>query len=371
MIDPGFTTPTMAALFSPEARIQAMLRVEAALAVSQAKAGIIPFESADEIRLVCERVHPNPDSLLAQGWIAGTPVLPLLDYLRLNLSTDSALCVHRGATTQDIVDTATMLQLLSAATVLDEQARVCADSLRTHLATFGAVPVMARSFLQLAEPTTFNLRGANWLAPLVDAIVSMNRLSFPVQLGGAIGDRFGLVDDGGRGFADQLKLDECDIVWHTDRTPIVAIVQSFEQLVRWAAKVASDLVFLAQSGDATMRSGGSSAMPNKRNPIDAIRVLASAATFSGLATIITGAAPHQLERGAGSWHAEWFALPLLAQNAAATLDALGHAISSLVINAADIEVPEERARAAALVAARVIARYDEHLGQQGADDGQA
>lgn len=371
MIDPGFTTPTMAALFSPGARVQAMLGVEAALAVSQAKAGIIPFEAADEIRIVCERVHPNPEVLLAQGWIAGTPVLPLLDYLGENLSAGSALCVHRGATTQDIVDTATMLQLLSAATVLDQQARVCADSLRTHLVTFGAMPMVARSFLQAAEPTTFNLRGANWLAPLVDAINSLNRLSFPVQLGGAIGDRFGLVDDGGRGMADELELDPCDIVWHTDRTPIVTIVQSIEQLVRWAAKVASDLVFLAQSGDATMRAGRSTAMPEKRNPIDAIRALASAASFSGLATVITAAEPHQLERGAGSWHAEWFALPLLTQTAAATLDAVGQALGSLVINAADVEVSDERAHAAALVAARVIARYNEDFGQQGADVGQA
>ncbi len=158
MIDPGFTTPAMATLFSPGARVQAMLRVEAALAASQAKAGIIPPEAADEIRIVCDRVHPNPEALLAHGWTAGTPVLPLLDYLRENLSTDAALCVHRGATTQDIVDTATMVQLFSAAKVLDQQARVCADSLRTHLATFGAAPMMARSFLQLAEPTTFNLQ---------------------------------------------------------------------------------------------------------------------------------------------------------------------------------------------------------------------
>ena len=371
MIDPGFTTPMMAALFSPGARVQAMLGVEAALAVSQAKAGIIPSEAADEIRIVCERVHPTPEALLAEGWVVGTPVLPLLDYLRENLSTDSALCVHRGVTTQDIVDTATMFQLRSAALVLDEQARVCADSLRTHLATFGATPMMARSFLQLAEPTTFNLRGANWLAPLVDAIASLNRLSFPVQLGGAIGDRFGLVDDSGQGLADELELDPCAIVWHTDRTPIVTIVQSINQLVRWAAKVASDLVFLAQSGDATMRAGRSTVMPDKRNPIDAIRALATAASFSGLATIITSAQPHQLERGAGSWHAEWFALPLLAQTAAATLDAVGEALGSLVINAADVEVSAERAHAAASVAARVIARYDKCLGQQGADDGQA
>lgn len=370
MIDPGFTTPTMAALFSPGARVQAMLRVEAALAISQAKAGIIPFEAADEIRIVCERVHPNPEGLLAQGWVAGTPVLPLLDYLHQQLSTHTALCVHLGVTTQDIVDTATIFQLLSAATVLAQQARVCADSLRTHLATFGATPVVARSFLQPAEPTTFNLRGANWLAPLVDAIDSLNRLSFPVQLGGAIGDRFGLLDDDGQGMADELELDPCDVVWHTDRTPIVTIVQSIQQLVRWAAKVASDLVFLAQAGDATMRAGRSTAMPDKRNPIDAIRALASAASFFGLSTVITAAAPHQLERGAGSWHAEWFALPLLAQTAAATLDAIGQALDSLVINAADVDVSDERAQAAAFVAARVIAKYDRGLGQQGADDGQ-
>lgn len=370
MIDPGFTTPSMAALFSPGARVQTMLRVEAALAVSQAKAGIIPTEAADEIRIACERIHPDPEGLLTEGWIAGTPVLPLLDYLRESLSADGAQSLHLGATTQDIVDTATMCQLLAAAKVLDRQARECAASLRSRLSTFGSTPMMARSFLQLAEPSTFDLRGANWLAPLVDAIESLNRLRFPVQLGGAIGDRLGLVDDGGHGFADELDLDPCEVVWHTDRTPIITIAQSIEALVRWAAKVASDLVFLAQSGDATMRAGRSTAMPDKRNPIDAVRALAGAASFSGIAAVITAAAPHQLERGAGSWHAEWFALPLLAQTAAATLDAVDQALGSLVIHGADVAVPEERVRAAAVVATRAIARYDV-LGQQGADDGQA
>ena len=359
MIDPGFTTPPMAAIFTASARVQMMLRVEGALARSQAADAVIPATSANEIAAVCALTHPHAEQLLLDGWEAGTPVLPLLDYVRSQLSPQGLPHVHYLATTQDIVDTAMMLHMQQAFSVLDSFAGNAAASL-AGLSQYGDLPIMTRTFLQPAEPSTFNLRLAHWLSPLLDGIEAMREAQFPLQFGGAIGDRFG--QRWSLTLANELFLHPRFIPWHTDRQPIVDLVEIIGRLVRWAAKVAGDLVFLAQSGEATMRAGGSTAMVHKRNPIDAIRALAAADAFYGVASIITASRPHELERAAGSWHAEWFAIPLIAQTASATLDAVGRALESLTIHSADVVVPPGRAEAASVLASATLDRSRDILG---------
>jgi 3-carboxy-cis,cis-muconate cycloisomerase len=361
MIDPGFTTPEMAEIFSPVARVRAMLRVEAALARSQGIDGVIPTAAGDEIERLCALEYPDPVKLLVDGWEQGTPVLPLLDYLRAKLSTESAAHLHYLATTQDIVDTAMMLQLKQSFSQLDELARSAGHALQTQRA-FGDTPVMTRTFLQSAEVSTYNLRLAHWLSPLSDAIEVLRQQRFPLQFGGAIGDRVG--QQWSLTMVNELFLDPRFVPWHTDRTPLIDLVQAMAQLVRWAAKVASDLVLLASTNDVTMRAGGSTAMAHKRNPIDAIRCLAATQSFQSLASTITSSGPHELERAAGAWHAEWFAVPLIAQTAAAALDAVGHALASLTITSANVEVAPNRAAAAAELARIVLERANPILSTQ-------
>ena len=129
-----------------------------------------------------------------------------------------------------------------------------------------------------------------------------------MQLGGLIGDRMSIADDVVDGVADRLGLDSRP-PWHTDRAPVIDIVNAVTDLARWAAKVAVDIAHLVQLGEITTRAGGSSAAAGKRNPIDAMRATAAAEACLGVATVVLHAKPHELERGLGSWHAEWFAAP--------------------------------------------------------------
>jgi 3-carboxy-cis,cis-muconate cycloisomerase len=359
MIDPGFTTPAMAEVFSADQRVYLFMYVEAALASAQAELGLIPQSAADEITVATVEHHPNPEGLLLDGWDAGTPILPLLDYLRNLLPEDARPWLHYCATTQDIVDTATLLQMQSTVAILHTQALGIGLALVDAIRDFGDAAMMTRSLLQPAEPSLFCLRAAHWLAPFASAMNQLFHLQYPVQLGGPIGDQLDIDVALTVKFAEHLGFVPVHLAWHTNRAPLIAIVEQFHRLVRAAAKIASDLVFMAQSGEATMRSGGSTAMPHKRNPIDAIRCLAAAAAFDGAASIVTSAKPHELERSAGSWHAEWFAIPLIAQTASAALESLGRALANLTIVRADIDVPDNRREAARRVADLAVRNFDD------------
>ena len=134
--------------------------------------------------------------------------------------------------------------------------------------------------------------------------------------------------------------------WHTDRAPIIALVDIATDLARWAAKVGGDIAQLVQLGEITTRAGGSSAAAGKRNPIDAMRATAAAEVCLGVATVITHAKPHELERGLGSWHAEWFAVPLVFQTAGAAMEAIGAALASLDVEPSALVVADDRRAAA-------------------------
>ena len=359
MIDPGFTTPGMAEVFSADQRVYWFMYVEGALASAQAELGLIPQAAADQINMAVVEHHPNPEGLLLDGWDAGTPVLPLLDYLRDLLPEKARPWLHYRATTQDIVDNATLLQLQSTVAILHPQALGIGLALVDAIRDFGDAPMMTRSLLQPAEPSLFCLRAAHWLSPFATAMNQLVHLQYPVQLGGPIGDQLDIDPALTRKLAEHLGFTPVHLAWHTDRMPLITIVHTFHRLVRAAAKIASDLVFMAQSGEATMRSGGSTAMPHKRNPIDAIRCLAAAAAFDGAASIVTSARPHELERSAGSWHAEWFAIPLIAQTASAALESLSRALAHLTIVPTNIDVPDNRREAARRVADLAVRNFDD------------
>ena len=152
-----------------------------------------------------------------------------------------------------------------------------------------------------------------------------------MQLGGLVGDRDGLSDTVCDGVAQRLGLDEAPVAWHTDRAPVVDLLRLAVDFARWAEKVAGDLALLASFDEVTMRAGGSTAAAGKQNPIDAMRAMAAAEACVGVTAIVTSGKPHELERGLGSWHAEWFAVPLVFMTAAAALEAAGDALSSLTV----------------------------------------
>ncbi len=338
---PGFSTDRMDEIFSLSSRVAAMCAVEAAVATAQGAAGDIPHDAAAAIVAACE--EPVDPEILADGWKVGTPVLGLLDALRGRLPEDAREHLHRGLTTQDVVDSAAMVLGSEAMRHLDDLAGDAEASMCKIIRQFGHIATQARSFLQPADVTTVGFRTARWLSQMDR--VRRRPTSLHAQLGGLIGDRMGISDEVGYAVARQLGLDD-RLPWHTDRTSVIALVTQVVDFARWADKVGTDIAQLVQLGEITTRAGGSSAAAGKQNPIDAMRAMAAAEVCLGVSTIITHAKPHELERGLGSWHAEWFALPLVFQTAGAAMEAIGAALATIEVQPSTLVVADDRRAAA-------------------------
>ena len=336
MLDPGFTTDAMARVLAPEARVAAMCRFEAALARGQAHVGVVPVAVSDQIARVCAAGVGDAAAVLAEGWDAGTPVLPLLERLRAALDDEAAGWIHHGATTQDAVDTGMVLQAREALDVLRGDLVALARGLRDVAVVHRDTPAAAWTFLQPAVPTTMGRRVAGWLSPVVVHLTDLRRLTstLPLQLGGpsgtldALGDQAVEVVDA---VAAELGLAAPELPWHTDRTVVATLVGALERTARTMATIGTDLALLAHDGVVRMRAGGSSSMPGKRNPIDATRAVAAAEACSGVASVVTRGRPHELERAVGGWHAEWMAVPLVLHTVAAAVEATRRAVDTLEV----------------------------------------
>jgi 3-carboxy-cis,cis-muconate cycloisomerase len=373
-LHPGFSTPEMTEIWTAERRVGAILHFEAALALGLAEAGVAPEEEAKAIAEACAQPLADPERILASTWELGTPLIAILDEVRNRLGTEEQRrWVHHGATTQDAVDTAQMLQARDGLTLLEESLTGLAKSMLELVEAHRHQAQIGRTFLQNARPTTFAMRIALWLDPLLTHIETLRvaRASLPLQLGGPVGNRVELGQAAGQvvsAVARRLGLSGTTVAWHADRTRMWRLVGAIQDASRSLAKVALDVALLNQSeiAEVTVRSGGSSSMSDKRNPIDAILALAAADACQGAAAMITHGRPHELDRGLGSWHLEWFALPLVFHTAAAefraiqrlldTLDADPAAMASRVgASAGELSVVD-------LQIDSVISRYHEVLG---------
>jgi 3-carboxy-cis,cis-muconate cycloisomerase len=291
---------------SDEAWLRGMLEAERALAAAEARVGVISEEEAGAVAAACAGTF-EAAALAADGRRVGNPVEPLVRALR-----EQAERAHWGATSQDVLDTATALVARDAgALVLDELnglAAACATLADRHRATVMA----ARTLLQQAVPTTFGLKAAGWLVGLLDARRRLLAVELQAQLGGAAGT---LALFGRRGvevlalFAEELGLAEPPLPWHARRGPVLELVGALDAVAGAADKVALDVVLLAQTEVAEVRvadPGASSTMPHKRNPVPAVMARACARRVRALAGVFT--AEHEHERAAGAWQAEWEAL---------------------------------------------------------------
>jgi 3-carboxy-cis,cis-muconate cycloisomerase len=343
--------------------LQAMLDVEAALARAQAAAGVIAAEHADTIAAACRAERYDIDELGAQAAAVGNPAAPLVRALRAQVGDPAAGDVHRGATSQDVVDSATMLVARRALDALLDDLGGAAEA-AARLADEHRATVMAgRTLLQQAVPISFGLKAAGWLVALDEAaqrLDAVRRSRLAAQLGGAAGTLAGQVDAGidvlSR-FARELELAEPVLPWHTTRTRIAELATALGEGSGAMAKVAGDVVLLAQTEVGEVREGGdgdrggSSAMPHKHNPVAAISALAGARQAPGLVANLLAAMEHEHERAAGAWHAEWGPLREL-------LRATGSAAAWLRDCLGRLEVDPERMRANlddALLAERVAA----------------
>jgi 3-carboxy-cis,cis-muconate cycloisomerase len=305
---------------SGRAWLQAMLNAEAALATAEAQVGLIPHEAAEAIVSCCEATRFDPEELGRDGRAAGNPVPPLVKALTAavsEVSEDAARYVHKGATSQDIVDTAAMLVARRALDLilaeLEGISLACARLSEEHRQTIMA----GRTLLQQALPTTFGLKTAGWLVSVLEVRRKLSEVrdrGLAAQLGGAVGTLASLGKSGisvlGE-FGRELELAEPTVPWHTERTRIAEIGGSLSLVAGVLGKISLDVILMAQTevGEVTEPTeggrGGSSTLPHKRNPILSVTAAANTRRVRGLAQSLYGAMSGEHERAAGAWHAEW------------------------------------------------------------------
>jgi 3-carboxy-cis,cis-muconate cycloisomerase/3-oxoadipate enol-lactonase len=316
-----------------------MLDVEAALAAVQARLGLIPVGAAQAVAAAC---RAGVDPAVIDPAATGNPAEPLVRALRAALPDDVAPYVHKGATSQDIVDTAAMLVVREATgrllADLDAAAKTAADLAATHRHTI----LSGRTLLQPALPTTFGLVAAGWLTGLhesASALRNVRDTRLAVQFGGAAGTLAALDDHGltvADALADELGLAAPTGPWHTDRTRIAEIAGALGTVAGAVAKVARDVVLYSQAEIGELSDGadrgGSSTLPQKRNPVAAVAAAAGAAQAPGLVATLLAAMPHEFQRAAGAWHAEWRPLRALLETTGSAVHWLRDCLATLVVN---------------------------------------
>ena len=382
LFGPIFVPDAFREAVSGGAWLQAMLDAEAALAVAGARAGLIPPEDAEAIARRCDAGLFDAGEIGHRGRPAGNPVPALARALTEEVAKTSpaaARHVHRGATSQDITDTAAMLvsrRLLDLIlTEVDGIADACARLTREHRDT----PMAGRTLLQQALPTTFGLKAAGWLVPVLEARRKLRQVrasGLAVQLGGAAGTLASLGNSGPsvlREFALELGLPEPPLPWHTDRTRISNIAEALSLLAGVLGKISQDVVLMAQTevGEVAEPAGdgrgGSSTLPHKRNPILSVTAAANARRVRDLSRTLGAAMVQEHERAAGAWHSEWEAL-------SEALALAGGAAANVREATEGLEVYPERMRenldrtGGMLLAENVTTRASASLGRLAAHD---
>jgi 3-carboxy-cis,cis-muconate cycloisomerase len=295
------------------------------------------------------------EALCEEGQADASPVVPLVRALR-----ERAPDAHGPATSQDILDTAAMLvskqgrELVLAE--LDGVATACAGLAETHRAT----PMIARTLLQEAVPTTFGLKAAGWLVAVVDTRRRLAAVTLPAQLGGP----GGTLDPAETArFAAAVGLAEPVVPWHVHRRPVVELAGALDAAAGACAKIGLDVVLLAQTevGEVSESGGGaSSSMPHKRNPAAAVLARACARLVHANASLLTGG-EYEHERAAGAWQAEWPALSAALAFAGGAAAAARRSLERLTVDAARMEenvAGDDTGSAEALVD-RALAHYRE------------
>jgi 3-carboxy-cis,cis-muconate cycloisomerase len=320
------SSAAMRAVCDDAAYLQHMLDFEAALARAEAATGVIPASSAGPIAKACKADAFDLAALAEAATRSGNLAIPLVKALTAEVAKadpEAARYVHWGATSQDVIDTATMLTLRAAIDALlgdlDRAVTGFAKLAKQHRDT----AMVARTWLQHALPMPFGLKLAEYAAALHRSRTRLQRLrneALALQFGGAAGTLAALGDKGlpvAEKLAQELKLPLPDAPWHTHRDRIAEAASVFAILTGTCGKIARDVSLMMQTDVAEAFEpsgegrGGSSTMPHKRNPVAAATALAAATMAPNLAATIFAAQVQDHERSAGPWHAEWPTLPML------------------------------------------------------------
>ncbi|WP_328989288.1 lyase family protein [Kribbella sp. NBC_01245] len=335
LFGPIFGESAIADATSDRALLRALCDAEAALAEACAHVGLIESHQAAAVAKACaELAAMDPAELGLEAVAGGNPVIPLAR--RLQSAVPQA---HFGATSQDILDTALMLISRDALALVVTDLRAIETAVASLADAHRSTPMIGRTLLQQAIPTTFGALAAIWGMSFVRVIEGLS-LELPAQVGGAAGTMAGWHPHGFEvraRYAENLGLVDPGYVWHTDRTPVTQLAGALGSAAAAIAKVATDIVLLSQSEIAEVSEqapGGSSAMPHKQNPIAAITARASAAQAPGLVATLLAAGSPELQRGAGPWHAEWPALVSLLRATGGAANRLRTSIEGLRVDPA-------------------------------------
>ena len=331
---PLFTDDEISTLLSDGAFVRALVEVEVALARAEARAGVIPAKAAEQI------AQANADKVdvaaLTRGTIrSGFPIIAFVQELRKQVRPEAAPFIHWGATTQDIMDTACVLQLRAVIKVLRARLGEIARHLSALAKDHRDTVLAGRTHGQQALPITFGLKVASWIAPLVrhvERLVEISPRLLVVQFGGAAGTLAALGEKGlqvTNEFAKELNLGEPIMPWHTQRDGFVEFAGWLSLVTGSLGKIAQDVILLAQTEvgeageSAEAERGGSSTMPQKSNPITSELIVAAARTNAALLSAMHQAQIQEHERATHGWQVEWLALP---QMILLTGGALKHAL---------------------------------------------
>lgn len=316
----AFGTPRMRQVFADTSLVARYIDVEIALARAQARCGVIPAEAAQAIGRESRLERIDFEHMRHETDVVGYPILPLVHQL-VAMCGDAGRYVHWGATTQDIMDTANVLQVREALELVDADIAalraILADLARKHRDT----PMAGRTHLQQALPVTFGYKAAIWLAMFdrhQQRLAQLRERVLVVQFAGAAGT---LASLGSKGFevqqalAEELELGVPATTWHVARDGFAEAVNLLALVTGSLGKIAVDIMIMASTEYAEVYEpfvkgrGASSTMPQKRNPISSELMLAAAKAVRQHAGLMVDAMVQDFERATGPWHAEWIALP--------------------------------------------------------------
>ncbi|WP_328698452.1 3-carboxy-cis,cis-muconate cycloisomerase [Streptomyces sp. NBC_00342] len=364
LLTPGWAGSPVEAASADRAFLQAMLDAEAALTRALGAPPTVRARIEEAAR--ADRFDPRDLGLRARE--GGNPVIPLLADLRAAVGEEAAAWVHRGATSQDILDTSLMLVARRARAHILADLDATAASLARIATEHRATPMPGRTLTQHAVPTTFGLKAAGWRHLVLDARDRLASLALPAQLGGAAGTLAAL---GGRtglltAYAAETGLDEPLLPWHVLRTPLAELGAALALTGGALGKIAADVLVLSRTeiGEVTEGAGGtSSAMPHKANPVRATLIAAAARRLPQTAAVLLSCLAAEDERPAGAWHAEW-------QTLREALRLAGGAARDAAELTAGLTVQEHRMRAnldlteGLIVSERLIAALEPLVGPQ-------
>jgi 3-carboxy-cis,cis-muconate cycloisomerase len=325
ILDRLFRFEVLERVLSQESLLEQMLRFEAHLAMAEAAAGVIPENAAVQIARCCTLNVLDMDALAEGAAADGNVAISLVRQLTCAVAAvdpEAAAYVHWGATSQDVIDTAAVIQMRDAARVIIGEVRRLCGTLKNLTVKHRFTVMAGRTWLQHAIPTTFGFKTAQML----DAVMTMqarlvehNRTYSLLQFGGAAGTLAAFATGGGMVAADLargLDLRNPKVSWHANRIPFAELAVSLGLLSGTLSKIAHDVVLLSQTEVAELAEGGSSrggssTMPQKRNPVTATAILSNCLRVPGLVATMLTAMPQEHERGLGNWHSEWETLPEL------------------------------------------------------------